>query len=534
MTSNHPHGSADMPVTIRRALVSVSEKAGLIDFAFALRDLGIEIVSTGGTAAALRKGGISAIDVADVTGFPEILDGRVKTLHPRIHAGILARRDNPNHEQQLRQHGLAPIDLVVVNLYPFESTIARPDVPLDQAIEQIDIGGPTLIRAAAKNFEDVAVLVDPGDYPQLLMELRRDGGSLSRTRRLYLARKAFTHIARYDTLIAGYFDRQIEAQGEPGLPDLLDLRLLKLQRLRYGENPHQQAALYRDVEASGPSVATAKQLHGKELSYNNFLDLDAALSLAAEFDQPAAAIIKHTNPCGVAVDSSLLEAYRRARAADQASAYGGVLGLNRQVDAATARDLRLAFVEAVLAPGYSEEALAMLKTKSALRLLVIEPWPSASPPDRTLRELRSISGGMLVQEEDRVDVSLDCLRVVTRRQPTETEMRACRFAWKVVKHVRSNAIVLAAEQATVGIGAGQMSRVDSCRLAVMKAGSAAKGAVLASDAFFPFRDGVDVVAAAGVTAVIQPGGSVRDEEVIRAADEAGITMLFTGIRHFRH
>lgn len=534
MTILHPHQAIEVPVRVRRALVSVSEKAGLIEFTAALRDLAIEIVSTGGTAGALRAAHIPVVDVAEVTGLPEMLDGRVKTLHPRIHAGILAKRSDPGHMRQLREQGITPVDLVVVNLYPFEATVAKPDASLERVVEQIDIGGPSLIRAAAKNFEDVAVLVDPGDYPHVLTELRHSEGCLSRARRLSLARKAFAHVARYDAVIAGYLDRQIEAGGEGSFPDLLDLRLLKLQSLRYGENPHQQAALYRDTEAIEPSVASAKQLHGKELSYNNLLDLDAALSLAREFDEPAAAIIKHTNPCGVAVDSALVEAYRRARAVDRASAYGGVLGLNRPVDAETARELAATFVEAILAPGYEEEALAVLKGKSAVRLLVIEPWPGLPRPDRRVRELRSITGGVLVQERDSLDLNPDRVRVVTRRAPTGAEMRACRFAWKVAKHVRSNAIVLANEQATVGIGAGQMSRVDSCRLAVMKAGSSARGAALASDAFFPFRDGVEVAAAAGVTAIIQPGGSVRDDEVIRAADEAGIAMVFTGIRHFRH
>jgi phosphoribosylaminoimidazolecarboxamide formyltransferase/IMP cyclohydrolase len=531
--SNRYEGDA-ATAGVHRALLSVSEKTGLIEFAAALRDLAVEIISTGGTAAALREAGIPVVEVAGITGVPELLGGRVKTLHPKIHAGILARRSDPEHLRQLREEGIRPIDLVVVNLYPFEATVARTGTTLEQAVEQIDIGGPTLIRAAAKNCEDVAVLVDPADYAEVLAELRRGEGRLSRTRRLHLARKAFAHVSRYDALIAGYLDRQINAGRERGFPDVLDLRLIKIQRLRYGENPHQQAALYRDVEATEPSVATAKQLHGKELSFNNLLDLDAALSLAREFDEPVAVIIKHTNPCGVAVDPVLAEAYRRARAADPTSAYGGVLGLNRPVEAETARELAATFVEAILAPWFDEEALAILKAKSALRLLVVEPWPGLPQPDSAVRELRSIAGGMLAHERDTLDLDPDHLRVVTRRRPSDHELRACRFAWKVAKHVRSNAIVLVNERTTVGVGAGQMSRVDSCRLAVMKAGPAARGAVLASDAFFPFRDGVDVAAAAGVTAIIQPGGSLRDEEVIRAADEADIAMVVTGIRHFRH
>lgn len=527
-------GIDEGPVKVRRALLSVSEKTGLIELATALHDLTIEILSTGGTASVLRAAGIPVVEVADITGVPEMLDGRVKTLHPKIHAGILAKRSDPEHQRQLREHGITPIDLVVINLYPFEATVSRIDASLEEAIEQIDIGGPSLIRAAAKNFEGVAVLVDPADYTGVLAELRQAEGHLSPARRLHLARKAFAHVARYDTLIAAYLERQIGERREDVLPDLIDLRLLKAQRLRYGENPHQQAALYRDAEAIEPSVASAKQLQGKELSFNNLLDLDAALALAREFEGPAAVIVKHTNPCGVGIGSRLMEAYHHARAADPTSAYGGVLGVNRPVDVETARELSATFVEGIIAPGYHEAAMAILKEKGALRLLLIEPWPGPTRPDRAARELRPIVGGMLVQESDSIDLNPDNLLVVTRRPPTEAEMRALRFAWKVAKHVKSNAIVLANECATVGIGAGQMSRVDACRLAVMKALSPTRGTVLASDAFFPFRDGVDAAAAAGVTAIIQPGGSIRDTEVIRAADEAGIAMVFTGIRHFRH
>ncbi len=524
----------EVPVIVRRALISVSEKSGLIDFASALRDLNVEILSTGGTARALRQGGIPAVDVAQITGLPEMLGGRVKTLHPRIYAGILAKRADPEHERQLLEHGMKPIDLVAINLYPFEATVARTEASLEEAIEQIDIGGPSLIRAAAKNFEGVAVLVDPGDYSTVIGELRQTGGRLSRPQRLHLARKAFAHVARYDAVIATYLEHHGDERQGDALPDLLDLRLFKVQDLRYGENPHQRAALYRDAEAAEPSLASAKQLQGKELSFNNLLDLDAALALAREFEQPATVIIKHTNPCGVAVDRLLVEAYRRARDADRASAYGGVLGINRPVDIETAREISATFAEAVVAPAYEEAALAILKEKEALRLLLLEPWPMPSPSDPAPLELRRITGGVLAQECDSLDLNPGGLAAVTRRPPTETEMRALRFAWKVAKHVKSNAIVLANELATVGIGAGQMSRVDACRLAVMKAASPTRGTVLASDAFFPFRDGVDVAAAAGVTAIIQPGGSIRDPEVIRAADEAGIAMVFTGIRHFRH
>ncbi|MGH7409869.1 MAG: bifunctional phosphoribosylaminoimidazolecarboxamide formyltransferase/IMP cyclohydrolase [Candidatus Methylomirabilis sp.] len=521
-------------VVVRRALLSVSDKSGLIELGRALRDLNIDILSTGRTARALREGGIPAVDVAEITGFPEMLSGRVKTLHPRIYAGVLAKRDDPEHERQLREHGMKPIDLVVINLYPFEATVARTEASLEEAIEQIDIGGPSLIRAAGKNFEGVAVLVDPGDYSTVIGELRQTGGRLSRPRRLQLARKAFAHVARYDAVIAAYLERQLDERQGDVLPDLLDLRLFKVQDLRYGENPHQRAALYRDAEAAEPSLASAKQLQGKELSFNNLLDLDAALALAKEFEQPVAVIIKHANPCGVAVDRLLVEAYRRARDADLASAYGGVLGVNRPVDVETAHEISATFAEAIVAPGYEEAALAILKEKKTLRLLLLEPWPAPSPPDVATRELRHIAGGMLAQECDSLDLNPDSLVVVTRRPPTETEMRALRFAWKVAKHVKSNAIVLASEWATVGIGAGQMSRVDACRLAVMRAASPTRGTVLASDAFFPFRDGVDVAAAGGVTGIIQPGGSIRDPEVIQAADEAGIAMVFTGVRHFRH
>ncbi|MDE2485504.1 MAG: bifunctional phosphoribosylaminoimidazolecarboxamide formyltransferase/IMP cyclohydrolase [candidate division NC10 bacterium] len=521
-------------VQVRRALISVSDKAGLVELASTLHNLSVQIISTGGTARALREANIPVTDVADITGFPEMLDGRVKTLHPRIHAGILAKQRDPEHRQQLQELGISPIDLVVINLYPFEATISKSDAMLEEAIEQIDIGGPSLIRAAAKNFEDVAVVVDPNDYTAVGTELRQEQGCLSRTRRLHLATKAFSRVARYDALIAAYLERQCGEAGQSALPDRLDLRLVRMKSLRYGENPHQRAALYRDALTSEPSVAGAKQLQGKELSFNNFLDLDAAFALAKEFDEPVAVIVKHTNPCGVGIGSGLSEAYRRALAADPTSAYGGVLGLNRSMDVETARELAATFVEAVIAPGYHEAALAILQEKKALRLLLIEPWPATTPSDRADLEFRPIAHGMLIQERDQIDLYPDTLRMVTRREPTDAEMRALQFAWKVAKHVKSNAIVLSNEYATVGIGAGQMSRVDACRLAIMKAVSPAKGTVLASDAFFPFRDGVDVAAEAGVTAIIQPGGSIRDAEVIQAADEAGIAMVFTGIRHFRH
>ncbi len=527
---------------VRRALLSVSDKTGLVPFASGLAALGVQLVSTGGTARVIRQAGLPVTDVAEITGFPEMLDGRVKTLHPRIHGGLLGMRGNPEHERQMAAQGIAPIDLVAITLYPFEATTAKPDVSLAEAVENIDIGGPAMLRSAAKNFEAVAVIVDPVDYDAVLDALKRNDGSLSRAMRFGLARKAFTHTARYDALIAGFLERvEVSADG-PRLspldsrltfPQLLHIRLEKLQELRYGENPHQRAAFYRDL-ALRDGIAATRQLQGKELSYNNLLDLHAAWELAQEWSEPVVAIIKHTNPCGVATAPELYDAYIRARDTDPVSAYGGIVALNRPLDAPTAREIAVTFVEAIIAPGYSADALAILKDRKNLRLL-----EQASGGRREVTgdhgvEVRRVSGGMLVQDRDDVDLEPGALKVVTKRTPTEAEMRALRFAWRVAKHVKSNAIVLATENATVGIGAGQMSRVDSAKLARMKANFPTQGTALASDAFFPFRDGVDAAADAGVTAVIQPGGSVRDAEVIAAADERGLTMVFTGIRHFRH
>jgi phosphoribosylaminoimidazolecarboxamide formyltransferase/IMP cyclohydrolase len=533
-------------IRVRRALLSVSDKTGLMEFARGLADLSVELVSTGGTARALRGAGLAVTEAADVTGFPEMLGGRVKTLHPRIHAGILAVRGNPEHERQLAADGIAPIDLVAVNLYPFEATLTRPEATLSEVIEQIDIGGPALLRSAAKNFTDVAVIADPADYSRVLADLQANDGTLPAATRVDLARKAFAHTARYDTLIAGLFERlsvegarirpesPLSALGsQPAFPRLLQLRLEKVQDLRYGENPHQRAALYRDLGGSA-GLAAARQLHGKDLSYNNLLDLHAAWELGREFGEPTAVIAKHGNPCGVATAENLLDAYTRAHAADSLSAFGGIIAFNRPVDAATARAVAATFVEAVVAPAYTDEALAVLREKKNLRLLEFPTGAEGGGPTEEGFEVRSVSGGILVQDRDGVTLDPAGLRTVTRRSPSEAERRALLFAWTVVKHVKSNAIVLASHDATVGIGAGQMSRVDSVKLAITKAGTAARGTVLASDAFFPFRDGVDVAAAAGVTAVIQPGGSVRDAEVVAAADERGMAMIFTGIRHFRH
>jgi phosphoribosylaminoimidazolecarboxamide formyltransferase/IMP cyclohydrolase len=539
-------------IRVRRALVSASDKTGLVEFAHGLARLGVDLLSTGGTAHVLRAAGLPVTDVADVTGVPEMLDGRVKTLHPAIHGGVLAVRGDADHARQLAAQGIAPIDLVAVNLYPFEETLANPDRTVADVIEQIDIGGPALLRSAAKNFAGVAVLADPGDYPDVLAELRDTGGSLSAATRVRLARKAFDHTARYDAAIAGFYerlagdDRQPDSPSLPPLdarlaargsrfafPALLHLRLQKIQELRYGENPHQRAAFYRDLALQG-GLAAARQLQGKALSYNNLLDLHSAWELAREFPEPVAAIVKHNNPCGVATAAALVDAYCRARDADPVSAFGAIIALNRPLDGATAQAIAATFVEAVIAPAYTDDARRALADKKNLRLLEWPPEGSGPTAADGGFEVRRVSGGMLVQDRDAARVDPTALTTVTRRPPTAAEMPALRFAWTVVKHVKSNAIVLAGAQATVGIGAGQMSRVDAVRLALTKAATPTPGTVLASDAFFPFRDGVDVAAAAGVTAIIQPGGSVRDAEAIAAADEHDLAMVFTGVRHFRH
>jgi phosphoribosylaminoimidazolecarboxamide formyltransferase/IMP cyclohydrolase len=527
---------------VRRALLSVSDKTGLVPFASGLVGLGVGLISTGGTARVLREAGLPVTDVAEITGFPEMLDGRVKTLHPRIHGGLLSIRGNPEHERQITAEGIAPIDLVAITLYPFETTIGKPDVSLAQAIENIDIGGPAMLRSAAKNFQDVAVLVDPADYSMVLEELTRNHGTLSLTTGFGLARKAFAHTACYDAMIAGFLERvELAPDGSrlsplgsrPPFPPLVHVRLERLQELRYGENPHQRAAFYRNPALRG-GIASARQLHGKELSYNNIVDLHAAWELAQEWTEPVVAIIKHTNPCGVATAGELVQAYTRARETDPVSAYGGILAMNRPLDAATAREIVSTFVEAIIAPGYAPEALTILRDKKNLRVLEMPVETGDGGSGSVGFEMRQVSGGMLVQDRDDVDLDATALKVATRRAPADAEMQAMRFAWRVAKHVKSNAIVLATAQATVGIGAGQMSRVDSVRLARMKANLPTQGTALASDAFFPFRDGVDAAAEAGVTAIVQPGGSVRDAEVTAAADEHGMAMVFTGIRHFRH
>jgi phosphoribosylaminoimidazolecarboxamide formyltransferase/IMP cyclohydrolase len=530
---------------IRRALVSVSEKRGLIELAKGLAGLGVEILSTGGTAAALAAAGITVKQVSAHTGAPEILDGRVKTLHPKIHGGLLGRA-TPAHQAEMTANGIEPIDLVVVNLYPFEATIARGNVSFDEAIENIDIGGPSMLRSAAKNHERVTVVVDPEDYASVLEALR--GGGISAERRLQLARKAFAHTAAYDGAIAAYLSAiedtaatgrdQVPARRE--LPDTLTMQWQRLYELRYGENPHQKAAFYAEGRSplpgavhARPTIASAEVLGGKQLSYNNILDLDAALGLALEFADPVAVVVKHNNPCGVASDRDVAAAYLRAREADATSAFGGIVAVNREVNEALAKHLVETFLECVVAPSYSSAARDILAGKKNLRLVAAHgAWDPVA--NETAWSLRTIAGGALVQTVDHGMVDLAQARVATTRTPTDAERADLAFAWRVAKHVKSNAIVFAKAGVTVAIGAGQMSRVDSVRICERKAGDKLRGAVVASDAFFPFRDGVDVLAEAGAVAVVQPGGSVRDDEVITAANEHKLAMLFTGMRHFRH
>jgi phosphoribosylaminoimidazolecarboxamide formyltransferase/IMP cyclohydrolase len=522
--------------TVRRALLSVSDKAGVVDFARGLAEMGVELISTGGTRKALADAGLKVRDVSDVTGFPEMLDGRVKTLHPRVHGGILAVRDNAEHMAKLREHQIEPIDLVCVNLYPFEATVAKPGVAHEEVVENIDIGGPSLVRAAAKNYHDIAVLTSPDQYAAVLQEMKAHGAAVGLASREALAAAAFARTAAYDTAIAAYF------AGRPGgerFPPRLDLHFRRRQPLRYGENPHQQAAFYVESLPSGGTLAAAEVLHGKELSYNNLLDLDSALALACEFAEAAAVVIKHNNPCGAAVAGSLEEAFRKAYEGDPQSAYGGILGFNRVVDEATAAAISEPgrFVECILAPDFAPAAVAVLTTrpswKKSVRLLRVGSLEGRAGRPRTL-DYRRIDGGLLVQDRDEAGDDFAQARVVTRRPPTGAEMADLRFAWRVCKHVKSNAIVLAKGGMVVGVGAGQMSRVDSVQIAVRKAGDRSRGSVLASDAFFPFRDNVDAAATAGVTAVVQPGGSMRDADSVAACDEHGLGMVFTGVRHFRH
>ncbi len=518
-----------MSARIQRAILSVTDKTGLVDFARKLSALGIELISTGGTAKLLSDSGVTVKDISELTGFPEMLDGRVKTLHPKVHGGILHRREDPKHVAAVAQHGIAPIDMVVVNLYAFEKTAAKPGVAFEELIENIDIGGPSMIRSAAKNFHDVAIVTSPSDYDSIADELSRSGGALSHETKWRLAQKAFATTAAYDSAIASTLERigaDSKAQAEASaFPQTLRFTFHKTLDLRYGENPHQKAAMYSD--GSGVGVANARQLQGKELSYNNIVDLQAAWDLAQEFDEPVVAIIKHTNPCGTATGKTLAEAYKRALECDPVSAFGGVIGVNRPIDAEAAEEMHKLFLEVIAAPAFDEAAKAKFASKKNLRLVEVkavnQKWV-----------LKNVSGGMLVQDSDIRPLQDADLKVVTKRAPTPEETRALLFAWKVCKHVKSNAIVYARDGQTVGVGAGQMSRVDSAKIGAMKAQLPLKGTVAASDAFFPFPDGVEEIAKAGATAIIQPGGSQRDPEVIAAADRLGLAMLFTGVRHFRH
>ncbi len=522
--------------SIRRVLLSVTDKTGVVDFARTLHEFGAALVSTGGTARSLREAGLPVQDISELTGFPEMLDGRVKTLHPKVHGGILHVRSKPEHQQAVAAHDILPIDMVVVNLYAFTATLNKPGVRFGEVIENIDIGGPSMVRSAAKNFEDVAVVTNVADYAALTEELKTNHGKLGRATRWRLAKQAFSLTAAYDLGIANALEAiptlmeedaavQLPAATEAEFPATLRLAYPRVMPLRYGENPHQRAALYTD--GSGFGIAGLQQLQGKELSYNNLVDLDACWDLALEFEQPAVAIIKHTNPCGAATGATILEAYQKALASDSVSAFGAVIGINRIVDAPAAKEIAKLFVEAIVAPEFTDEAKAIFAAKKNLRLVQAQP-------SQTTRVIKQISGGLLLQDTDRGHITAQELKVVTKRPPTDAELQALLFAWRVCKHVKSNAIVYARDGQTVGVGAGQMSRVDAARFGAMKAMLPMAGCVAASDAFFPFPDGLETVVQAGATAVIHPGGSVRDAEVTAAADRLGIAMVLTGMRHFRH
>ncbi|MGG2936720.1 bifunctional phosphoribosylaminoimidazolecarboxamide formyltransferase/IMP cyclohydrolase [Bacillus pacificus] len=509
----------------KRALVSVSDKTGVVEFVKGLLEQGIEVISTGGTKKLLEENGLQVIGISEVTGFPEIMDGRVKTLHPNIHGGLLAVRDNETHVAQMNELGIEPIDFVVVNLYPFKETIAKPDVTFADAIENIDIGGPTMIRSAAKNHKFVSVIVDPVDYDVVLAELEENGEVKEETKRK-LAAKVFRHTAAYDALISNYLTEQM---GEES-PETLTVTFEKKQDLRYGENPHQKATFYKAPFAATSSVAYAEQLHGKELSYNNINDADAALSTVKEFTEPAVVAVKHMNPCGVGVGIDIHEAYTRAYEADPVSIFGGIIAANREIDKSTAEKLHEIFLEIIIAPSFSKEALEVLQSKKNLRLLTVNIEKSTSAS----KKLTSVQGGLLVQEEDTLSLDESTISIPTKREPSEQEWKDLKLAWKVVKHVKSNAIVLAKDDMTIGVGAGQMNRVGSAKIAITQAGEKAQGSALASDAFFPMPDTLEEAAKAGITAIIQPGGSIRDEDSIKVADTYGIAMVFTGVRHFKH
>ncbi|KUI97043.1 bifunctional phosphoribosylaminoimidazolecarboxamide formyltransferase/IMP cyclohydrolase [Vibrio sp. MEBiC08052] len=524
---------------IRRALISVSDKTGIVEFAKALADRGVDILSTGGTARLLAEQGISVTEVSDYTGFPEMMDGRVKTLHPKVHGGVLGRRGQD--DDIMAQHGIQPIDMVVVNLYPFAATVAKADCSLADAVENIDIGGPTMVRSAAKNHKDVTIIVNASDYQRVITEMDTNSNSLTLETRFDLAIAAFEHTAAYDGMIANYFGKMVPSYGEnkegdadSKFPRTFNMQFEKKQDMRYGENSHQSAAFYVESQPQEASVATARQIQGKALSYNNIADTDAALECVKEFSEPACVIVKHANPCGVALGESVLEAYNRAYQTDPTSAFGGIIAFNRELDAATAQAIvERQFVEVIIAPTVTDDAIAAVAAKKNVRLLVCGQWQDKT----TGYDFKRVNGGLLVQDRDQGMVGIDDLTIVSKRQPSETELKDALFCWKVAKYVKSNAIVYAKGDMTIGVGAGQMSRVYSAKIAGIKAADEnlkVEGTVMASDAFFPFRDGIDAAAEAGVTCVIQPGGSMRDDEVIAAADEHGMAMIFTGMRHFRH
>jgi phosphoribosylaminoimidazolecarboxamide formyltransferase / IMP cyclohydrolase len=512
-------------VAIKRALVSVSNKEGIVEFVQALTELGVEVISTGGTKRQLQEAGVPVIGISDVTGFPEILDGRVKTLHPNIHGGLLAMRDVETHQQQLEEHNITPIDLVVVNLYPFKETIAKPDVTFEDAIENIDIGGPTMLRSAAKNHKFVTVVVDPSDYATVVEQVKETNEVSEETRRK-LAAKVFRHTAAYDSLISEYLTEQV---GEE-FPESYTVTYEKVQDLRYGENPHQNAAFYKKPLGDTGSIAAAKQINGKELSYNNIQDANAALDIVKEFREPAVVAVKHMNPCGVGTSETIEEAYQKAYEADPVSIFGGIVAANREIDRETALKMKEIFLEIIIAPSFNEEALEVLTQKKNLRLLTL-PIDEKDTPEK---RLTAVHGGVLVQDEDRYTLEDAEVTVPTERKPTDEEWAALKLAWKVVKHVKSNAIVLTKNDRTVGVGAGQMNRVGAAGIAIEQAGEEANGAVMGSDAFFPMNDTVEAAGKAGVTAIIQPGGSIRDQESVDKANELGIAMVFTGVRHFKH
>ncbi len=518
---------------IKRALISVSDKEGIVDFVKGLTRLGIEIISTGGTAKILAEKGIKVISISDVTGFPEILDGRVKTLHPKVHGGLLARRDIPAHMDAVKELGIGLIDMVVVNLYPFEKVTKDPKVSLAEAIENIDIGGPSMLRSAAKNFTDVVVIIDPKYYEMILQELKEHNGKISLEMRQRLAVEVFRNTFRYDGIIARFLSQKMlgeEGGKKEGMPEILKFTFEKIQEMRYGENPHQKASFYRQLGNSYPGIPQAKKLHGKELSYNNILDLDSVLESVREFKEPAAVVMKHNSPCGASVSTNIYRAYILARKTDPVSAFGGIVGLNRQVDKKTAKEISRTFIEAVVAPSYSKAALKILTKKKGIRLMDLPAFNKK----RDGFYIRGVGGGILYQEIDLISHDEKKIKVVSKRKPTKKEMEALLFAWKVAKNVKSNAIVIAKPGRTIGIGAGQMSRIDACKIALMKASEKVKGAVLASDAFTPFSDVVKWASRYGIKAMIQPGGSVRDEEVIKEADKQKMALVFTGMRHFRH